>query len=164
LDPQQRLLLEVASEALEGAAGAAPEGSSTGVFVGICTHDAAQYSVRDEAPDRVGVYTGTGNAFSTAAGRIAHTFGLRGPTVALVRKRLGDAQQAGDPILGLLRGSAVNHNGRGNGLTAPSPRAQVEVIRRALRDAGVAPGDLAYLEAFGSGTPLGDAVELRALG
>lgn len=237
MDPQQRLLLEVASEAFERAGDATLEGSSTGVFVGISTHDYAQQQLRDEAPEQIGAYTGTGNAFSTAAGRLAYTFGVHGPCVAidtacssalvathlacqslrggeceralvagvnvllspamavyfdrlgvlapdgvcrafdaralgyaraegcgaLVLRRLADAERDGDPIVGVIRGSAVNHNGRANGLTSPSRQAQVEVIRSAMRAAAVTPAQLGYVEAFGAGTPMGDSVELRAL-
>jgi thioester reductase-like protein len=238
MDPQQRLLLEVAAQAFERAGDAQLEGSCTGVFVGISTHDYAQRALRDEAPEAVSVHTGTGNAFSTAAGRLAYVFGLHGPCLALdtacssslvaahlaceslragecdralvagvnvllaptmtvyfsrlgvlapdghcrsfdadargyvrsegcgalVLRRLHDAERDGDPIVGVIRGSAVNSNGRGNGLTAPSRAAQGLVIRRALAAAGVEPAQVGYVEAFGSATSQGDAVELRALG
>jgi myxalamid-type polyketide synthase MxaB len=82
----------------------------------------------------------------------------------LVLKRLADATEAGDTILGLIRGSAVNHNGRSGGLTVPSGLAQQELIRRALADAGLAPADVAYVEAHGTGTALGDPIEVEALG
>ncbi len=77
-------------------------------------------------------------------------------------RRLADAVEAGDPILAVLRGSAVNHNGPSSGFTVPSARAQQEVIESALRDAGVEPARVSYLEAHGTGTPLGDPIELRA--
>jgi acyl transferase domain-containing protein/acyl-CoA synthetase (AMP-forming)/AMP-acid ligase II/acyl carrier protein len=81
----------------------------------------------------------------------------------VVLKRLADAQADGDRILGIIRGTAVNHNGRGMGLTAPSGLAQQAVIQQALTDAKVSPQDIDYIEAQGTGTPLGDASELRAL-
>ena len=81
----------------------------------------------------------------------------------LVLKRLSDALSAGNPILALIRGSAVNHNGQSNGLSAPSGLAQQDVIRDALRDAQVAPGEIDYVEAHGTGTRLGDAIEAEAL-
>ncbi|XXY48826.1 amino acid adenylation domain-containing protein [Sorangium sp. So ce269] len=82
----------------------------------------------------------------------------------LVLKRLSDAQRDGDPVLALLRGSAVNHDGASGGLTVPSGRAQQAVIQRALESGGVPPALIGYVEAHGTGTPLGDPIELRALG
>jgi acyl transferase domain-containing protein/acyl-CoA synthetase (AMP-forming)/AMP-acid ligase II/acyl carrier protein len=81
----------------------------------------------------------------------------------VVLKRLSDAIRDGDRILGVVRGSAINQDGRSNGLTAPNGRAQQAVIRRALRTAGVEPAEVSYVEAHGSGTPLGDSIELEAL-
>ncbi len=84
LDPQQRLLLEVGWHALEDA-GQAPErlrGSSAGVFVGISTNDYAQLTLFGD-PDRIDVYSATGNALNAAAGRLAYFLGLRGPAMAV---------------------------------------------------------------------------------
>ncbi|MEV0176596.1 thioester reductase domain-containing protein [Streptomyces sp. NPDC050803] len=81
----------------------------------------------------------------------------------VVLKRWSDAQRDGDPVLALVRGSAVNHDGRSSGLTVPNPAAQQGVIRGALEQAGIAPGDVDYVEAHGTGTALGDPIELRAL-
>ncbi len=84
--------------------------------------------------------------------------------IALVLKRLRDAERDGDPVLAILRGTAVNHDGRTQGLTAPSGVAQRAVIRQALAEAGVGPGDVQVLEAHGTGTSLGDPQELDAIG
>jgi thioester reductase-like protein len=78
-------------------------------------------------------------------------------------KRLSDAQRQGDRILAVIRGSAVNHNGRSSGLTVPNPIAQQAVIKQALASACVAPETVDYVEAHGTGTILGDPAELRAL-
>ena len=83
--------------------------------------------------------------------------------VLLVLKRLADATADGDPVLAVIHGSAANHDGRSSGLTVPSGTAQQEVVKAALADAGLDPGDIGYVEAHGTGTALGDPIELRAL-
>lgn len=82
----------------------------------------------------------------------------------VVLKRLADAERDGDRVLGVIRGTAVNQDGRSSGLTAPNGPSQVEVIRAALKDAGVAPEAVSYVEAHGTGTSLGDTIEMQALG
>lgn len=82
----------------------------------------------------------------------------------VVLKRLDDALRDHDPIVAVIRGSAVNHDGRSNGLTAPNGTAQEAVIRQALVNASVSPSELQYVETHGTGTPLGDPIELIALG
>ena len=82
----------------------------------------------------------------------------------VVLKRLSDALAANDRIVAVIRGSAVNHDGRSNGLTVPSGLAQEAVIRDALKNAGVTSDNIGYVEAHGTGTPLGDPIELHALG
>ncbi|MCB0085475.1 MAG: type I polyketide synthase, partial [Caldilineaceae bacterium] len=69
----------------------------------------------------------------------------------------------GDPILAVIRGSAVNQDGRSSGLSAPSGPSQQEVTQQALRNAGVKPAQVGYIEAHGTGTPLGDPIEIGAL-
>lgn len=81
----------------------------------------------------------------------------------VVVKRLSDALRDGDPIMALVRGTAVNQDGRSNGFTAPSGLAQQKVIRQALANAGLQPLDVDYVEAHGTGTPLGDPIEVEAL-
>ncbi|MFF0459371.1 type I polyketide synthase [Streptomyces mexicanus] len=238
LDPQQRLLLEVSWEALEHA-GQAPgtlAGSRTGVFVGIGIDDYKSLQTADE--EAIDAYTGTGNLFCAAAGRISHTLGLTGPSMAVdtgcssslvavhlavrslrlgesdmalacgvhlmltpeitlflsraralspqgrcrtfdadadgyargegcgavVLKRLSDAVAAGDEVLAVIRGSAVNHDGPSAGLTVPNGASQQALLRAALADAGTEPAEVGYLEAHGTGTPLGDPIEVRAFG
>ncbi|WP_186762922.1 SDR family NAD(P)-dependent oxidoreductase [Lentzea tibetensis] len=81
----------------------------------------------------------------------------------LVLKRLSAAERDGDHIYGLIRGTAENHGGRANSLTAPNPKAQAAVIRAAHRKAGIDPRTVGYVEAHGTGTKLGDPVEINGL-
>ncbi|MDP1536505.1 MAG: type I polyketide synthase, partial [Burkholderiales bacterium] len=88
----------------------------------------------------------------------------RGDGVGIViLKRLSDALRDADPIIAVIKGSAVNHDGRSSGLTVPSERAQVAVLKAALHDAGIDAGRVGYIEAHGTGTPLGDPIEVGAL-
>ncbi len=82
----------------------------------------------------------------------------------VVLKRVDDARRDGDQILAVIAGSAVNHDGRSNGLIAPNQDAQAEVLRRAYKDAGIDPRTVDYIEAHGTGTILGDPIEAEALG
>ena len=81
----------------------------------------------------------------------------------VVLKRASDALRDRDRILALIRGSAVNHDGRSGGLTAPHGPAQEAVIRTALANSHVLPHEVGYIEAHGTGTPLGDPIEVNAL-
>ncbi len=82
----------------------------------------------------------------------------------IMLKRLADAEAAGDNILAVVRGSAVNHDGRTSGITVPNGPSQQKVIRAALNNAGVSAADISYIEAHGTGTSLGDPIEMGALG
>ncbi|MET9359918.1 type I polyketide synthase [Streptomyces sp. NPDC006632] len=81
----------------------------------------------------------------------------------IVLKRLSDAQRDGDTVLAVVRGSAVNHDGPASGFTVPNQRAQVSLIRSALGNAGVEPDEVGYVETHGTGTSLGDPIEVGAL-
>jgi acyl transferase domain-containing protein/acyl-CoA synthetase (AMP-forming)/AMP-acid ligase II/NADP-dependent 3-hydroxy acid dehydrogenase YdfG/acyl carrier protein len=81
----------------------------------------------------------------------------------VVLKRLSDALRDRDRILALVRGSAVNQDGRTAGIAAPNASAQQSVIREALAQAGVAARELTYLEAHGTGTSIGDPIEVEAV-
>lgn len=90
---------------------------------------------------------------------------VRGEGVGLVLlKPLDQALADGDPIQALILGSAVNQDGRTQGITAPKPTAQEAVVRQAYKQAGVSPGQVQYVETHGTGTKLGDPIELAALG
>ncbi len=114
--------------------------------------------------------------FSKATGMMAHdgrckTFDaaadgyVRGEGSAMiVLKRLSDALADGDNILAVVRGSAINQDGRSSGLTAPNGPSQEAVIRAALANAGVEPRQVSYVETHGTGTSLGDPIEVQALG
>lgn len=78
-------------------------------------------------------------------------------------ERLSVAQASGRRIYGVIRGSAVNHDGRSQGITAPNGPAQVAVMRRALEKAGLRAKEVDHVEAHGTGTELGDPIELGAL-
>jgi len=81
----------------------------------------------------------------------------------LVLKRLSDAQAAGDRIYAVVRASAVNHDGRSNGIMAPNSAAQVAVLQEAYRRAGIDPAQVQYVETHGTGTRLGDPIEVQSL-
>jgi acyl transferase domain-containing protein/acyl carrier protein len=89
-------------------------------------------------------------------------FGNGGGVVAL--KRLDDAVRAGDRIVAVVKGSALNNDGSAKmSFTAPSVEGQAEVVRRARRIAGVRPEEIGYIETHGTGTALGDPIEIAAL-
>lgn len=81
----------------------------------------------------------------------------------LVLKRSDEAQADGDRVYGTLLSSTMAQDGRSNGLTAPNGLAQEELLRESLHRAGIRPTDLQYIEAHGTGTPLGDPIECNAL-
>ena len=120
-------------------------------------------------PHRAGYfYDGSGivspdghvRAFDAAAN--GTVFGSGGGIVVL--KRLADALAEGDRIYAVIKGSAVNNDGRGKaGFTAPSVQGQADAVVEALANAGLSADDISYLEAHGSGTPIGDRIEVLAL-
>lgn len=80
-----------------------------------------------------------------------------------VLKTLSQAEADGDRIYGIIRSTAINHGGRSSGFTVPNPKAQSAVIHAAIEKAGIQPEDLTYLEAHGTGTALGDPIEISGL-
>ncbi|WP_290060844.1 type I polyketide synthase, partial [Amycolatopsis solani] len=108
---------------------------------------------------RAGVLAADGHCkpFAATADGIARGEGCG----VVVLKPLRAARRDGDRVLALVRGSAVNSDGRSNGLTAPNPEAQAALLRDAY--AGIDPSTVDYVEAHGTGTPLGDPLEAAAL-
>lgn len=82
---------------------------------------------------------------------------------AVLLKPLGRAIKDNDRIYAVIKGSAINHNGVSGGFTVPDPAAQTEVIGQALSNAGVDPKTINYIEAHGTGTSLGDPIEISSL-
>ncbi len=120
-------------------------------------------------PQRTGYWYQEGSIFSPDGHCRAFDAGAQG-TVAgsgvgvVALKRLEDARQAGDQILAVIRGSAINNDGPAKvGFTAPSVEGQVAVISEALAVADVDPGTIDFVETHGTGTTLGDPIEAEAL-
>ncbi|MGW2421091.1 amino acid adenylation domain-containing protein [Streptomyces sp. NPDC001709] len=101
---------------------------------------------------------GDSRVFDAAADGFVRGEGAGWVVLKSLRKAIAD----GDPVLAVLRGTAVNHGGRAAALTAPNPKAQTALVRTALERAGLRAADLGFLEAHGTGTPLGDPIELEA--
>ncbi|MGW0838611.1 beta-ketoacyl synthase N-terminal-like domain-containing protein [Streptomyces sp. NPDC002787] len=98
--------------------------------------------------------------FSAAADGIGRGEGC----AAVLLKRLSDAERDGDRVLAVIRATAVNSDGRSNGLLAPNPTAQQALLTTAYARAGLSPAHIDHVEAHGTGTPLGDPIEAGALG
>lgn len=111
--------------------------------------------------DKAGALSKEGKCktFSNRADGFAHGEGAG----ILFLKTLKAAEEAGDHIYGVIKGSAVNHGGRAASLTTPNPKAQAEVIQTAFQKSGIDPKTVTYIEAHGTGTELGDPVEINGL-
>jgi acyl transferase domain-containing protein len=103
--------------------------------------------------------SGRCRAFAAAADGFVRSEGC----AVIVLRRLDEALADGDRVRAVIRGSAANNDGRSNGLTAPNGVAQERLLVDALRAARVAPDEIGYLEAHGTGTPLGDPIEFGAI-
>ncbi|MEU6476672.1 amino acid adenylation domain-containing protein [Streptomyces sp. NPDC047017] len=126
---------------------------------GTLLHMAPQYTI---AETKGGFLSpeGRSRTFDASADGYVRSEGVG--VVAL--KRLDDALRDGDPVHAVIIGSGVNQDGRTNGITVPNPDAQVALIQRVCARAGITPGDLQYVEAHGTSTPVGDPIEAAALG
>jgi acyl transferase domain-containing protein/acyl-CoA synthetase (AMP-forming)/AMP-acid ligase II/acyl carrier protein len=82
---------------------------------------------------------------------------------AVVLKRASEHQPTREPLLATIRASAINHDGTSQGLTAPNGLAQQQLLRMVLERAGIAPEEVGFIETHGTGTPLGDPIEVEAL-
>ncbi|MDI3284215.1 type I polyketide synthase [Polyangium sp. 15x6] len=102
---------------------------------------------------------GRSKTFSAAADGYGRGEGV----VVLVLERLEEALSQGRTVLAVIRGSAVNHDGESSGITAPNGTSQQKVLRAALEDAALAPTDVDVVECHGTGTSLGDPIEVHAL-
>ncbi|MDB6036285.1 MAG: pksR, partial [Verrucomicrobiales bacterium] len=237
MDPQHRLMLQTVWKALDDAGHPARSlsGSSTGVFIGICSADYQELMLRTVSD--VDIRAGSGTAMDIIPSRISFLLNLHGPSeisatacssslVAVHRAvqaiRHGECEQAivggvnlmitptlylcygkagmlaqdgqcktfdhrangyvrgegaaavlikplrraladGDHVYGVIKGTAVNHAGHTRTFGAPSPQAEAEVIRKAITDADISPATINYIEAHGTGTPLGDPIEISGL-
>ncbi|WP_018016280.1 SDR family NAD(P)-dependent oxidoreductase [Teredinibacter turnerae] len=108
-----------------------------------------------------GMLSPTGRCHTFSANADGYVRGEGGGMVFI--KTLHRALADKDPVLALIRGTAVNHGGHGQSLTAPSANAQAKVIQQALKDAQLSPDSISYVEAHGTGTQLGDPIELEGL-
>ena len=231
MDPQERLVLEHVWKAIEDAGYRAKQlsGTSTGVFLGVCTADYKELQLQAGIPaamcqwgltNRISYmfnFSGPSEPIDTAcssslvaihraveairsgqcdmvlaggvnviaspnpylmqskAGMLSEdgsckTFDeradgyVRGEGVGiLLLKRLDQAKADGDHVYAVIRSSAVNHGGRASSFTAPNPNAQAEVLVKAYERAGIDPQTVSYIETHGTGTKLGDPIEIDAL-
>ncbi|KAI5780380.1 hypothetical protein EDC01DRAFT_667947 [Geopyxis carbonaria] len=112
--------------------------------------------------DKLGVLspTSTCHTFDASADGYSRSEGVG----SLYIKRLSDALKDGDAIRAVIRGTAVNANGKGKGLTTPDLKAQRDVIQSAYKSAGLELNNTGFFECHGTGTPVGDPIEVAAIG
>lgn len=238
MDPGQRIMLQQVWHALEHA-GIPPlslRGSDTGFFVGMSQNDYGNMQINGNVND-ISAYSGTGNGYCFASGRISYQFGFHGPTLTsdtacssslvalhqavqalrqgdsniciasgvqlnltppmqvffsrtqsfspdgkcytfdhrangfilgegigvVVLMKLKDAIAQNKTIHAIIRNSGVNHGGAASGLTIPNETAQERLIKSTLQRSGIDPKTIDYIETHGTGTNLGDPIEVGAL-
>ncbi|RYO93374.1 hypothetical protein DL762_001073 [Monosporascus cannonballus] len=180
MDPQQRKLLEVAFECFESAGGPSLVLDTACSSTLYCLHVACAALEAGEceaalvaganlvqSPEqhmsimKAGVLSPTSTCHTFDAS--ADGYGRADGVGALYLKRLKDAIRDGDPIRSIIRATAVNHNGRTQGITLPSANGQEAVILKAYEKCGLSPRETAYVECHGTGTPVGDPIEIEAI-
>ncbi|RYP42530.1 hypothetical protein DL767_000218 [Monosporascus sp. MG133] len=160
MDPQQRHLLEASYHAFENAGITIKDlkGSRTAVFGASMSDDYSRMQAKD--PDSIPQMAGTGSAYSILPNRISWYFDLRGPSV-----HIDTACSSGLVALDLafIRSTGMNQDGRTPGLTQPSSEAQEALIREVYSKAGLDLAHTRYIEAHGTGTAIGDPIEVKAI-
>ena len=146
--------------AVLAAVAALREGSVDAALVGAFRVHCGHYDQLPEDPLGIHARDFRSRSFDAAASGV----GIGEGGGVLILKRQDEAEADGDRVRALILGGAANHDGRSpNGLTAPCQRSQTEMYRRAWRNAGIEGSDIAYFEAHGTGTQLGDPIEYRGL-
>ncbi|RYP08079.1 hypothetical protein DL764_002119 [Monosporascus ibericus] len=156
MDPQQRKLLEVAFECFESAGESGECEAALVAGANLVQSPEQHMSIM-----KAGVLSPTSTCHTFDAS--ADGYGRADGVGALYLKRLKDAIRDGDPIRSVIRATAVNHNGRTQGITLPSANGQEAVILKAYEKCGLSPRETAYVECHGTGTPVGDPIEIEAI-
>ncbi|EXF79508.1 PKSN polyketide synthase for alternapyrone biosynthesis protein [Colletotrichum fioriniae PJ7] len=156
MDPMKRLLLEVSYEAFEnGEVSRRLWGLVAGVNLILHPNFMHQLS---------SMHMLSSEGMSHSFDHRANGYGRGEGIACIVVKRLRDALRDGDTIRAVIRGTGTNADGKTPGITQPSAEAQAELIRSTYEKAGLSYSDTQYFEAHGTGTPLGDPIELSAIG